>query len=177
MSISPKAPTFGEYSFQALCLHALGCRSSRRDDLRVPSHLFYCFPGVCCPCRVLPVSPGHDVCYWDGSAPLCPSGTGEHAMEACQIGSRSGDQGRHACNKVQWFEDDMSGARPNGQSTSWATLSTRYSQSTRFAHGLGPAHGASFLDRVFSTGSEHYHPMLTTSAFPKRPGGCRRNCP
>jgi hypothetical protein len=30
-------------------------RSSRRDDLRVRSHLFCCFPGVCCPCRVLPV--------------------------------------------------------------------------------------------------------------------------
>jgi hypothetical protein len=37
---------------------------------------------------------------------------GEHAMEACQIGSRSEDQGRQVCNKVQWFEDDMSGADP-----------------------------------------------------------------
>ena len=112
ISISPKAPTFGEYSFQALCLYALGCRSSRRDDLRVRSHLFYCFPGACCPCRVLPVSPvptGHE-------GTMFAIGTvrrsGEHAMEACQIASRSGDQGRQACNKVQWFEDDMSGAIP-----------------------------------------------------------------
>ena len=29
----------------------------------------------------------------------------EHAMEACQIGSRSGYQGYQACDKVQWFED------------------------------------------------------------------------
>ena len=31
----------------------------------------------------------------------------EHAMEACQIGSRSGYQGCQACDKVQWFEDDV----------------------------------------------------------------------
>ena len=31
----------------------------------------------------------------------------EHTMEACQIGSRSGDQGCQACDKVQWFEDDV----------------------------------------------------------------------
>ena len=34
------------------------------------------------------------------------------------------------------FASLMGQALPNGQSTSWATLSTR------FAHGLGPAHGA-----------------------------------
>jgi hypothetical protein len=31
----------------------------------------------------------------------------EHAMEACQIGSRSGYQSCQACDKVQWFEDDV----------------------------------------------------------------------
>ena len=31
----------------------------------------------------------------------------EHAMEACQIGSRPGYQGYQACDKVQWFEDDV----------------------------------------------------------------------
>ena len=81
---------------------------------------------------------------------------GEHAMEACQIGSRSGYQGCQARDKVQWLEDNVGSAIP-----------------TAFAN----AHGASFLDKVFSAGSEHYHPMLTTSAFPKRPGSCRRNCP
>ena len=31
----------------------------------------------------------------------------EHAIEACQIGSRSGYQGCQACDKAQWFEDDL----------------------------------------------------------------------
>ncbi len=31
----------------------------------------------------------------------------EHAMEACQIGSRPGYQGCQACDKVQCFEDDV----------------------------------------------------------------------
>ncbi len=30
-----------------------------------------------------------------------------HVIEACQIGSRSGYQGCQACDKVQWFEDDV----------------------------------------------------------------------
>jgi len=34
----------------------------------------------------------------------------EHAMEACQIGSRSGYQGCKACDKVQWLEDDVGSA-------------------------------------------------------------------
>ena len=46
-----------EHSLEALCLYALGCKSSRRDDLRVCCHLFYYFSGVCYPCRGLPVSP------------------------------------------------------------------------------------------------------------------------
>ena len=31
----------------------------------------------------------------------------EYAMEACQIGSWSGCQSCQACDKVQWFEDDV----------------------------------------------------------------------
>ena len=31
----------------------------------------------------------------------------EHAMEASQIGSRPGYQDCQACDKVQWFEDDV----------------------------------------------------------------------
>ena len=40
---------------------------------------------------------------------------------------------------------------PNGQSTSWATLSIRFSQSIRCAHGLGPAHGAGSTQSVPQT--------------------------
>jgi hypothetical protein len=32
---------------------------------------------------------------------------GEHAMEARQIGSRSGYQGCQACHEIQWLEDDV----------------------------------------------------------------------
>jgi hypothetical protein len=52
-------------------------------------------------------------------------GTGEHAMEACQIGSRSGYQGCQACDKVQWFEDDVGSAMP--------TKSRRFKRSIRYA--------------------------------------------
>ncbi len=76
ISMSPKAPTFGENPFQGLCLHALGCRSSWREDLRVCSHLFYCFPGACCPCRVLPVL----------SVPAGHKGKGACCIgEACEV--------------------------------------------------------------------------------------------
>ncbi len=89
ISMSPKAPTFGENPFQSLCLYALGCRSSRSDVLRVCSHLFYGFPGACCPCRVLPVL----------SVPTGHIGTKlaiwcEHAMEPGQVNSELRHQGQ-----------------------------------------------------------------------------------
>ena len=70
----------------------------------------------------------------------------EHAMEACQIGSRSGYQGCQACDKVQWFEDDVGSTGPTKSRR--FRRSIRYSQSIRCAHGLRPAHGASFLDKA-----------------------------
>ena len=87
----------------------------------------------------------------------------ENAMEPGQVSSRPGYQGCKACHEIQWLEDNVGSAIPNGQSTSWATLSIRC------------AHGASFRGTVSSADSEHCRPVSTTSAFPILPAGCRRN--
>ena len=98
-------------------------------------------------------------------------------METGEIYPGHGCQGGEPGNEVERVEYDVRGSGPDGQSTSWATLSIRYSQSIRFAHGLGPAHGASFPGTKFSVGIGHCRRVSTTSAFPKPPGGCRRKCP
>ena len=98
-------------------------------------------------------------------------------METGEIYPGHGCQGGEPGNEVERGEYDVRGSGPDGQSTSWATLSIRYSQSIRFAHGLGPAHGASFLDKASSAGSGCCRLTLTKAAFPKPPGGCRRKCP
>ena len=134
-----------EHSLEALCLYALGCKSSRHAAPQAIAHRR--LSGVWRSCLV-------------STASLVPTGHKgtvlavwcEHAMKTDQVSSRSGYQGCQACDKVQWLEDNMGSAGPNGQSTSWATLSIRYSQSIRCAHGLDPAHGASFLGTASSAG-------------------------
>ncbi len=61
----------------------------------------------------------------------------ENAMESGQIHSWPGYQGGQFTNEIQRFKNHMSGAMPNGQSTSWATLSIR------------SAHGASLRCKGF----------------------------
>ena len=109
ISMSPKAPTFGENPFQALCLYALGCRSSRRDVLRLCSHLFYCFPSACCPCHVLPVL----------SVPTGHKGTVlaircEHAVESSQVNPGLRHQGasramKSSGSKMTWVVPSLYG--------------------------------------------------------------------
>ncbi len=105
ISISPKAPTYGEYSFQALCFYALGCSSWRHAAPQAIAHRR--LSGVWRSCLVSTASPvptGHKGSVF---AIGLMRHSDEHAMEACQIGSRPGYQGCQACDKVQWFEDDV----------------------------------------------------------------------
>ena len=110
ISISPKAPTFGEYSFQTLSLYALGCSSSRHAAPQEMAHRR--LSGAWCSCLVLLVLLGHDACYSDGPAPLCPAGAGEHAVESSQVSPGLRHQGSKPSHEIQWLEDDVGSAIP-----------------------------------------------------------------
>ncbi len=99
ISISPKAPTFGEYSFQALCPAHGGMLLHRRSLIAV-----YLAFGALASFRRRHQGSVFAIGLMRHSD--------EHAMEACQIGSRPGYQGCQACDKVQWFEDDVGSTGP-----------------------------------------------------------------
>ena len=50
-----------------------------------------------------------------------------------------------------------------------STQSTRYSQSTRFAHGLGPAHGASFSPQMIVKMTSKWLSLATTPILGQAP--------
>ncbi len=93
-----------------VCLYALGCSSWQHAAPQASAHLR--LSGVWRSCLVSTVSPvptGHKGSVF---AIGLMRHSDEHAMEACQIGSRPGYQGCQACDKVQWFEDDVGSTGP-----------------------------------------------------------------
>ncbi len=116
ISMSPKAPTFGEYPFEplrpghggvALGRGSLWCRVDGLAALAAPG--------------------GSDQC------PVLAVGC-EHAVEAGQIHSRFGNQGSEAGNKVERFEDHVGRSVAPGRLEGIANLSMLGQRQTLFGH-------------------------------------------
>ncbi len=96
MSISPNAPTFGEYLLEAL--------RPRHGGVPFDGCAFFCFIVRLALVTFAPLRRRHQ-----GTVLAV---RGKHTVETRQVDSGPGYQGCQFCNEIQWLEYDVRGATP-----------------------------------------------------------------